>query len=84
MFLIKELNMKQKIFYVDAPFFRNRPINVKIDEGCISFHFKRENNREFYSIFADHWDEQFKNHMTEKSWFTKEMLDFIEKMIVMV
>ncbi len=65
-----------------------RPIEVKIGPSRISFHFKNENNREFYAIPTDEWisdkiyrqgrEDNWHLHMMEKNWFNQEMKKFID------
>jgi hypothetical protein len=64
-----------------------RPITVKIVPDYVTFHFKNEGNREFYSIPKKEWDSDKTNrldrednwhtHMMNKTWFNQEMKDFI-------
>jgi hypothetical protein len=69
----------QKTFYNTE-----RPITVKIQDDYITFHFKNEDDREFYDIpkhewigSAPHWQQ----HMAFKNWFCGEMETFIDKNI---
>ena len=64
-----------------------RPIEIKIGEFQITFHFKNEGNREFYSIPTDEWisdrtgrtgrEDNWHFHMMEKNWFNQDMKTFI-------
>lgn len=64
-----------------------RPITVKVDSHFISFHFKNENDREFYYIPTHEWvndktnrlerEDNWHRHMMEKTWFCQEMKNFI-------
>jgi len=56
---------------------QKRPITIKIENGCITFHFKNEGDREFYWIEVKDWDAKYLKHMNAKNWFSKEMADFI-------
>lgn len=65
-----------------------RPITIKVQEDCITFHFQNEQDREFYDIPKYSWIEDKTDrldkkdnwhlHMQRKNWFTKEMKDFID------
>ncbi len=59
----------------------SRTIEIKIENGWIDFGFIREEeNQWFYDIPCSEWKEQYprwQDHMREKSWFTKEMANFI-------
>ena len=78
--------MTQNTFY-NTGTWKDRPITIKIDDDCISFHFKTEGDREFYYIPKHEWisdkterqdrDDNWKTHMNEKVWFTNEMEQFI-------
>lgn len=58
-----------------------RDIIIKIEDGFIRFFYNDESiNDEFYGFEDYRWHqprENFPNHMMEKTWFTTEMLDFI-------
>jgi hypothetical protein len=59
-----------------------RRITIKIDEHFILFSFPTERNREFYDIPKHEWlsaQDNWQNHMREKSWFTEEMENFINQ-----
>jgi hypothetical protein len=65
-----------------------RPIKIKIDNDWITFMFVNEADREFYDIPKEDWASQkecseygWQEHMMQKSWFSKEMADFINKNI---
>lgn len=72
-----------KTFYT-----QKRPITVKINNDTIDFHFKNENDRQFYTIPKDEWisdrsnrlerKDNWHSHMTEKTWFTSDMKLFID------
>jgi len=66
-----------------------RPIEVNVGPSRISFHFKKESNREFYAIPTDEWiddrattrqgrEDNWHFHMTEKNWFNQDMKKFID------
>lgn len=68
-----------------------RPITVKIDKelGFITFHFKEEQDRKFYDIPIDEWvsdrsitrqgcEDNWHNHMMQKTWFDQFMKKFID------
>ena len=65
-----------------------RPITIKILEDWITFHFKNEQDREFYDIPKCDWisdrterldrEDNWHFHMKEKNWFTDEMKKFID------
>jgi hypothetical protein len=66
-----------------------RPITIKIAEDWITFHFKNEQDREFYDIPKRDWisdrkerldrEDNWHYHMKEKNWFTKEMEKYIDE-----
>ena len=82
--------MIQNTFY-NTGTWKDRPINIKIGDDYISFHFKTEGDREFYYIPKQEWiddktqrqdrDDNWHKHMNEKVWFTTEMENFINKNI---
>jgi len=66
----------QKTFYQE----RARPIVVKIRPDFITFHFKNQNDEEFYDIPVFQWNDDRYNwpeHMSRKNWFSEEMKHFI-------
>lgn len=58
-----------------------RPITVKIRRDFITFHFKNNDDEEFYDIPTYQWKDEDKNHwqdhMSRKNWFSEEMKKFI-------
>lgn len=55
-----------------------RLISITIDDQFVSFSFIYENNNdEFYDFLKEDWNNKFKEHMAQKSWFTSKMADFI-------
>ena len=82
--------MKQQTFLPDTqfPVWNKRPITIKVGEHFITFHFKKEHDREFYSIPKYDWisdrketrqgrEDNWHNHMKEKVWFSGRMENFI-------
>lgn len=73
--------MKKQTFYVEQNG-KIRSIDVKVDNDYISFHFKSEGGREFYSIPTKSWANDTGNtwhsHMAYKNWFTPEMSKFLD------
>ena len=73
--------MKKQTFYVEQNG-KTRSIDVKVDNDYISFHFKSEGGREFYSIPTKSWANDTGNtwhsHMAYKNWFTHEMSKFLD------
>ena len=73
--------MKKQTFYVEQNG-KTRSIDVKVDNDYISFHFKSEGGREFYSIPTKSWANDTGNtwhsHMAYKNWFTPEMSKFLD------
>lgn len=73
--------MKKQTFYVEQNG-KIRSIDVKVDNDYISFHFKSEGGREFYSIPTKSWANDTGNtwhsHMADKNWFTPEMSKFLD------
>lgn len=75
----------QKTFYhyLDG----KRPITIKVNSDFITFHFKNENDREFYSIPTNEWisdktdrldrEDNWHTHMMSKTWFNNDMKNFI-------
>lgn len=66
-----------------------RPIEIKVGESRITFHFKKEGNREFYAIPTDEWisdrtstrqgrEDNWHSHMMDKNWFNEDMKRFID------
>lgn len=66
-----------------------RPITVRINDDCITFHFKNEGDREFYSIPKEEWvsdktnrldrEDNWNRHMMEKTWFNNDMKTFLNE-----
>jgi hypothetical protein len=64
-----------------------RPITIRVSYDYITFHYKNEREREFYSIPLNEWisdksnrqgrDDNWHAHMMRKTWFNQEMKDFI-------
>lgn len=64
------------------PHSESRPIVIRITKSHISFHFKRERNREFYWLGVSDWKDpkaNFAEHMRRKSWFSHPMEKFINQ-----
>lgn len=59
-----------------------RPVTAKVDkaENVVTFHFKDEEDREFYFMPLNEYMEDqrfYRSHMLKKSWFSQGMEDFI-------
>lgn len=72
----------QRTFISENRIWSQRPITVKVNikEDAITFHFKNEDDREFYWIHISDWKAEtafWTNHMKDKSWYTRGMEDFI-------
>lgn len=79
--------MIEKLFVSE----RGRMIKVIIEKesNLISFCLPQENNREFYSISMKEWisdksermdsSANWHNHMMEKRWFGRPMLNFLNE-----
>jgi hypothetical protein len=67
----------QHTFYQEG----QRPITVKIRRDFITFHFKNQDDEEFYYILTDQWADpryHWAEHMIRKNWFSEEMKKFID------
>jgi len=74
--------MIKQTFYVEQNN-KTRSIELRIDTGYITFHFKSEGGREFYSIPTNSWvndnGKTWHKHMADKNWFTHEMSKFLDE-----
>lgn len=57
---------------------KGRSIEVVIDTH-ISFQFPNEGGREFYWVDKDDWDDHWRVHMVQKTWYSPAMAEFIDK-----
>jgi len=58
-----------------------RTLLIVIENNEVLF-YKNDDPVEFYYFNADMWHSNFKAHMADKNWFTKEMSDFITSNIL--
>lgn len=62
--------------------FFGKNILISISNNDVDFIFVTpENDHSFYDFPKDRWVTFFSKHMKTKSWFTKEMYQFIDKNI---
>jgi hypothetical protein len=73
--------MTKQTFYVEQNN-KVRSIELRVEKEYITFHFKSEGGREFYSIPTKSWandtGKTWRKHMADKNWFTPEMATFLD------
>jgi len=71
-------NMQKTFYHYQGG---KKPITVKIRPDFVTFHFKNQDDEEFYDIPIFQWKDGsdfWPGHMMTKNWFTEDMKKFID------